>query len=77
LTSAVTYRPGYPAEFCPAYHCHSRRPHAQPHSHRNPARTALLTERGADDVLVDTGDDAFNGLYMEANQATGKVVIQP
>jgi len=29
---------------------------------RNPAKAALLTERGADDVLVDTGEDAFRAL---------------
>lgn len=29
---------------------------------RNPAKAAVLTERGADDVLVDTGEDAFRAV---------------
>ena len=32
---------------------------------RNLAKTALLIERGADDVLVDTGEDAFEGLAAD------------
>ena len=32
---------------------------------RNPAKPGLLTERGADDVLVDTGQDAFKGLAAD------------
>jgi NADPH:quinone reductase-like Zn-dependent oxidoreductase len=32
---------------------------------RNPAKAALLTERGAGDVLVDTGQDAFKGLAAD------------
>ena len=32
---------------------------------RNPAKTALLTERGADDVLVGTGREAFTGLAAD------------
>jgi len=32
---------------------------------RNPAKTALLIERGAHDVLVDTGEDAVKGLAAD------------
>jgi len=32
---------------------------------RNPAKTAVLIERGADEVLVDTGEDAFEGLAAD------------
>src|SRR5262249_56192726 len=31
----------------------------------NPARPAVLLERGADEVLVDTGEDAFEGLAAD------------
>jgi len=32
---------------------------------RNPAKTALLIKRGADEVLVNTGEDAFEGLAAD------------
>jgi NADPH:quinone reductase-like Zn-dependent oxidoreductase len=32
---------------------------------RNPAKTSLLTERGADEVIVDTGADAFAGVAVD------------
>jgi NADPH:quinone reductase-like Zn-dependent oxidoreductase len=51
---------------------------------RNPAKAALLTERGADDVLVDTGDDAFTGLAEDyvldligAHSALGSSFVTP
>src|SRR5207247_4295238 len=32
---------------------------------RNPAKAALLTERGADEVLVDSDEDAFRGMAAD------------